>query len=486
MMPGCADQQVLAALLRTDLTAFVHKAFNTVSPGDIYHHNWHIEAITHELRRCRGGENTRLLISQPPRSLKSICSSVAFVAWALGHDPALRFICVSYSQELAAELARQFRLVIDSDWYRGLFPKMRLVKDTGTQCVTSGGGRIATSIGGTITGRGADIIIVDDPLKAEDAASETARTEVIKWYSSTLATRLNDKQRGVIIVVMQRLHEEDLAGHLLEQGGWRHLDLPAIAIEDQRIRIGPASADVHHRKEKSVLHPEREPLATLDRIKADLGSLAFSAQYQQRPVPIEGNLIKREWFHSYDELPTVSPGTRIVQSWDVAGTVTARSDFSVCTTWAICRKDFYLLDAWRGRLEYPDLKRKVIALQREHDAVTVLIEKSDLGLNLVQDLAADSPRGFPNPIRIAPQADKVTRMVAESARIEAGHVVLPRDAPWLGEFLNELMAFPNGRHDDQVDSVSQFLNWAWHHAGRGARVGMVGPEIVTLEDPVIG
>ena len=278
-MPGSTDQQILAALLCTDLNVFVHKVFTTVSPGDLYRHNWHIEAITYDLGRCLSSDNTRLLITQPPRSLKSICSSVAIVAWALGHDPALRFICVSYSQELAGDLSRQFRLVVDSDWYRALFPRMRLTKDTGAQCVTSaGGGRIATSIGGTITGRGADIIIVDDPLKAEDAFSETARNAVIDWYSTTLVTRLNDKARGAIVVVMQRLHEDDLAGHLLIQGGWRHLDLPAIAIEDQRICIGPNPDDMHCRKEGEVLHPEREPRATLDRIKADLGSLTFSAQ----------------------------------------------------------------------------------------------------------------------------------------------------------------------------------------------------------------
>lgn len=482
-MPGSTDRQVLAAVLRNDLTAFVHKVFATVSPGDVYRHNWHIEAITHELVRCRDGANTRLLITQPPRSLKSICSSVAFVAWALGHDPALRFICVSYSQDLAGELSRQFRLIVDSDWYRALFPRMRLVKDTGSQCVTgAGGGRIATSIGGTITGRGADIIIVDDPLKAEDAASESARQEVIHWYATTLATRLNDKSQGVIIVVMQRLHEDDLAGSLLTQGGWHHLDLPAIAIEDQVVRIGPHPADVHHRKAGEVLHPERESRATLDRIKADLGSLAFSAQYQQRPIPLEGNLVKRDWFQTYDAVPDVTPGVQIVQSWDVAATATTRSDWSVCTTWAAERKTFYLVDVWRGRLEYPDLKRKVVAQQQAHRAQTVLIEKAGLGLNLVQDLKAESPALFPHPIGIVPQGDKVTRMEAESARIEAGHVVLPRQAPWLDGFLAEMLAFPNGRHDDQVDSVSQFLHWAWHRRDRGTtRIGCP-PEVIWLGD----
>ncbi len=360
---------------------------------------------------------------------------------------------------------------------------MRLTKDTGAQCVTSaGGGRIATSIGGTITGRGADIIIVDDPLKAEDACSETARNAVIDWYSTTLVTRLNDKARGAIVVVMQRLHEDDLAGHLLIQGGWRHLDLPAIAIEDQHIRIGPDPDDMHCRKEGEVLHPEREPRATLDRIKADLGSLTFSAQYQQRPIPLEGNLVKRDWFKTYDDPPAATQQIRIVQSWDVAGTATKRSDWSVCTTWAVHQKTFYLLDVWRGRSEYPALKRQVIALQQAHGAQTVLIEKAGLGLNLVQDLKADSPAGFPNPIGVTPQGDKLTRMEAECARIEAGHVVLPREAPWLAQLLAELLAFPNGRHDDQVDSVSQFLNWAWRASNRRSRIGTFGGEVIELAD----
>ena len=451
----------LDAALRGDLTAFIQKSFATVSPGVAYQENWHIEAIAYELCRCVDGENTRLLITQPPRSLKSISTSVAFVAWALGRDPALRFITVSYSQELAGELARQFRLVVKSDWYRRLFPRMRLVKDTDSECVTSaGGGRIATSIGGTLTGRGADVIIIDDPLKAEEAHSETARNHVIDWYKTSLVTRLNDKRRGVIIVVMHRLHEDDLVGHLLRQTGWHHLDLPAIAIEDQRIRLRPGPNGLFKRKEADLLHAGRESRETLERIKGDIGSLAFSAQYQQRPVPVEGNLIKREWIKSYKAPPAAGADLRIVQSWDVATTTRQTSDYSVCTTWAMREKTYYLLDVWRDRLEYPKLKRKVIALQEQYGADVVLIESVGLGQSLVQDLSEDSPAAFPSPIGFQPDGDKVVRMEAQSARIEAGQVVVPEDAPWLDVFLSELLAFPQGRFDDQVDSVSQFLAWA--------------------------
>ena len=476
-MPGSTE---LDALLRSDLTAFIHKVFVTVSPNDTFKPNWHIEAITYELIRCHARENRRLVITQPPRSLKSICISVAFVAWALGHDPSLRFLCVSYSEGLANDFARQFRMVVESDWYKRIFPRMRLKKETKTECITTrGGGRIALSVGGSITGRGADFIIIDDPLKVEDGASESARRNVMEWYDGTLSTRLNDKERGVIILVMQRLHQEDLAGYLIERGGWHHLNLPAIAIEDQSVRIGPD--EVHHRKQGEVLHPERESRETLERIKAEIGSLLFSAQYQQSPVPPEGNLIKREWLKTYDAAPARGPGVRIVQSWDIASTIDERNDYSVCTTWAVKQKAYYLLDVWRDRVEFPELRLKVISHALCHGAQTVLIEKAGPGLQLIQDLMRDTTPRFPNPIGITPEGDKRMRMEAQTPRMEAGHVLLPKEAPWLAVFLEELLAFPHGKHDDQVDSVSQFLKWAWHHAGQ-RRIGIIGPELIVLEE----
>ena len=213
------DRAALAALLRSDLRSFVWKSFQTILPGTPYLPNWHIDAIVHQLMLVHRGDSSRLLINQPPRSLKSICVSVAYVAWLLGHDPTRRVIVVSYSNELATELHRQFRMIIDAHWYRALFPAMRPARDSGSEFITTAGGsRYATSVGGTLTGRGADLVIVDDPLKAEEAMSEPARKRVIDWFSGTLISRLNDKENGPIVVVMQRLHESDLAGHLLEQG----------------------------------------------------------------------------------------------------------------------------------------------------------------------------------------------------------------------------------------------------------------------------
>jgi len=475
------DHAVLAAVLRSDLRFFVWKCFQTILPGTPYLPNWHLDAIVHQLMRVQAREISRLLINQPPRSLKSICVSVAYVAWLLGQDPTRRIIVVSYSNEFAAELHRQFRMVIDAPWYRALFPAMRPAKDSGTELVTSAGGsRYATSVGGTLTGRGADLIIVDDPLKAEEAMSEPARRRVIDWYAGTLVSRLNDKENGPIVVVMQRLHENDLAGHLLGQGGWQHLDLPAIAVEDSSIPIGHGKLFTRHRGD--VLHAERESHAVLERIKAEIGTLLFSAQYQQRPVPLEGNLVKRDWFRLYDHLPPPGPGDYVVQSWDIAMMTGEANDFSVCTTWRMTKADYYLIDVFRARLQYPDLRRKVASLVARHGANTILIEKAGPGITLLQDLRSDLPNGMTCPIGVKPDGSKADRMVAQSAKIEAGHVHLPKQADWLDSFLLELLAFPHGRHDDQVDSVSQFLKWAAARRLYDQPLGLGGRLIAVASD----
>jgi predicted phage terminase large subunit-like protein len=430
---GLSDQKILRGALREDLGTFTAQAFLTVSPGDDYLHNWHIDAVNYELMQIHQGKNRRLIITQPPRSLKSICTSVAFVAWSIGHDPSKRFACVSYSHELAASFARQFRAVITSEWYRALFPTVRLSKDTETECVTTkGGGRFAVPVGGSFTGRGADVIIIDDPMKADDAQSEKARRAVNDWYATTLLSRLDDKQSGAIILVMQRLHEDDPAGKLLREDGWCHLDLPAIAENDQEIPIGPNV--VHRRHKGEVLHPERESLALLEEIRREMGSLTFSAQYLQRPVPLEGNLIKRAWIKWYESAPPPSTGAQVVQSWDVASTTGDARDWSVCTTWLTVKRNYYLLDVWRGRLEFPQLRHKVISLAREHALNRILIEQAGPGLHLIQELKTNPVRGVPVPIGIKPIGDKLVRMEAQCARFEAGQVFLPKEAPWLSEF----------------------------------------------------
>ena len=224
-----ADPRLVGAMLRSDFYSFIRATFPIVSPSSAFAPNWHIEAIAFALMRVLRGEIKRLIITVPPRSLKSICASVAFPAFVLGHDPTRRIICVSYAEALARKHANDCRALMRSTLYHRLFPNTRIsnAKDTELEFATTrGGNRLATSIGGTLTGRGGNLIVIDDPLKPQDAYSEAARENTKQWYSNTLLSRLDDKTKDAIIVVMQRLHLDDLVGHLLEQEGWMHLNLP--------------------------------------------------------------------------------------------------------------------------------------------------------------------------------------------------------------------------------------------------------------------
>ncbi|MEP0322127.1 phage terminase large subunit [Bauldia litoralis] len=456
------QRRVLQAALRDSLGATVQAVFQTICPGAAFLPNWHIAAIVHELMEIERGDNRRLIINQPPRSLKSICVSIAYVAWKLGHDPGTRIVVVSYSADLAADLHRLFRLVVDSRWYRETFPKVRVAKDTGDEFITTvGGGRVALSVGGSFTGRGADIVIIDDPQKEDDAFSETPRKRAIEWITGTLFSRLNDKARTPVILVQQRLHEEDVSGYLLSQGNWRHLNLSAIAPAREEVPIGRGR--FHIREEGEALHPERESLETLAEVRRDKGTLLFSAHFLQAPVPAEGNLIRRNWFKLVDDVPERRPGVQVVQSWDIASAIGDRNDYSVCLSFHVKRDDYYLAGVWRGRLEFPDLRRKIIDLGARHQANTILIEDAGAGQSLLQEFQHKRPPGMIRPIGIKPLGSKVDRMNAQSAQIEAGHVHLVKDADWLPDLLHELLAFPHGRHDDQLDALSQFLHWARFH-----------------------
>lgn len=479
------DRALLDAVLRNDLAAFTQRCFQTVVPGQMFRPNWHVEAIAYQLVRCLRGEIRRLIITLPPRNLKSICASVAFPAFVLGHDPTRRVVCVSYSQDLTAKHARDCRTVIESSWYRDLYPNTRIDprKNAETEFeMTARGYRLGTSVGGTLTGRGGNLIILDDPLKPGDAMSETKRAATNEWYDSTLSSRLDNKTSDVIVVVMQRLHVDDLVGHLLHKNeGWVHLNLPAIADYPQEIVLGPGA--IHRRRIGDLLHSDREPLSVLDELRTAMGSQAFSAQYQQAPIPPGGALIQESWFRRYTQAPERQMGDRIVQSWDTASKVSKDNDYSVCTTWLVRKADYYLLDVVRVRLEFPDLKRRILREADRYGATTVLIEDAGSGMALIQELRSDGPL---RPIAIKPEREKIVRLEGQSATIEAGHVLIPEEAPWLGAFLVEVLSFPYGRHDDQVDSLSQFLGWAAVERRRSpisiAMPIFVGPNgIITFE-----
>ncbi|KUJ76735.1 hypothetical protein AVO45_09480 [Ruegeria marisrubri] len=452
-------RQAAINLCRDNFFPFVWKVFDTLhhGPNGTFEPAWHVRAMCHALDNVRTGEYHRLVINIPPRCLKSVTVAVAYVAFLLGHHPGAKIIVASYGLDLARKHSDDCRRVMASRWYREMFPGTRLAKKGNTVeeiRTTAGGSRKAVSIGSSVTGHGADYIIIDDLLKAGDANSEAELIRAQEFIEGTLLSRFDNPAAGRVVMIAQRLHEMDPPGYLLDKGTYRHLNLPAIAEENEVIPIG--HGQVHRRKPGDLLFPAKLDRATLDRMRREMGSAVFNCQYQQNPIAPDGSVLRWEWFGTYDEVLPRNQYHLVVQSWDTGTSADPRSDYSVCTTWGFLPPHWHLLDLWRGQLDYPELKAKVLALVEQWDPEKVLIEDAATGRPLFQELFQDDKRY----VRLPPDKDKEIRFNAACAPVEEGKVLLPTEAPWLATFKRELQSFSRGRNDDQVDSFSQFLNWS--------------------------
>lgn len=451
------DLQTIKLLYQQNLLAFTRRTFVELHPGVRFMPAPHVEAMCFAIEKAARGGCPRLLITVPPRHLKSITCSVAATAWLLGNDPRRKVLVASYGGDLAAKHSRDFRKVTAAPWFRSTFDRYEPSTSRDTQLeieTTLNGGRKAVSLGGATTGFGADFIIIDDLMKAQDARSEAARAEVRDYYDQTLFSRLNDKATGVIIAIQQRLHEDDIAAHLLDKGGFEHLNLPSIATERQFLPC--YLGRTFERRVNDILAPEHMSEAALEETRRAMGSAAFSAQYQQEPTPPGGNRIKLQWFGVFDEQPERAEFQTIVQSWDTGMTEEPTSDYSVCITFGFLDNKWWILNVWRGRLAYPDLKRRAVELANKWQADRVIVEEAGTGFALVQELRREKKlRG--KIFVYKPKLSKEERVEVESAKLEAGLVMLPAEAPWRGEFDRELRGFPTSKYDDQVDALTQFL-----------------------------
>lgn len=451
-------------LIKNNFSSFIGKTLSTVDPSVGLQSNWHIELIAEYLEAARKSEITRLIINMPPRSLKSISVSVAWPAWLLGHNPKSRIIAASYAASLSIKHSLDSRLVINSEWYKNLFPAVRLAQDQNEKhkfVTTQRGFRMASSVGASVIGEGGNFLIIDDPISPAQAMNENWRRHAQNWFDHTFSTRLNNKEAGVIVLVMQRLHVDDLSGYLLNKGGWEHLCLPAVATVTRNYSFGNV---IKIFEAGEILHPDRENLRLIERAKIELGSSAFAAQYQQHPLREEGGMLRRDWLSRYSELPQKIEKT--VQSWDTAIKSGAQHDASVCLTFLEAEGKSYLYDARVMRLEYPDLKKRFYAHTQECKPDVILLEDKASGQQLLQDVRRETHLPL---IAIRPKADKITRFAAVCALIEAGKLVLPASAAWLADFEAELFSFPDGAHDDQVDALTQYLDWrrsqSWERLG---------------------
>ncbi len=467
------NKDVLKALLRSDLSAFIHKVFTTLNPGGKFLSNWHIDLIAAYLSEIVRQNGKRLMINIPPRSLKSICISVAWPAWVLGHDPSKRIIVASYCEALSVKHSLDCRLIMTSDWYKELFPETLISKkqDTKRKFLTSKNGfRLATSVGGYVTGEGADILIIDDPHNPTYVKSDAMRNQAIKWYRTTFVTRLNNPETGSIVLVMQRLHKQDLAGYLSSQDNWETLKIPAIADKDYFYKIPKSEFDLANNPEilytidqnslytfskGSSLHESQCKMEYLQNIKREVGEDVFAAQYQQEPQEISNGILPKEHIFRYKNLPKESDC--ILQSWDTAIKISKESDFSVCTTWVIAESKAYLVDAVREKMDYPDLKNKIQELYNKFLPRVVLIEDHASGQSVIQDLLRS---GICNIKAIRNRLDKVSRFALTMGMFQSRNVLFPEDNSFIeSNIVSELLQFPHAKHDDAVDSVSQALNY---------------------------
>ena len=413
----------------------------------------HLELLASKLEAVERGEIKRLIVAVPPRHGKSELVSLRFPCWYLGKHPTAQIVQAGYAESIALLHSRQARDIFVSPENRAVFPEVHFRPERAGQetiiperqsahewGTKQGGSYYAVGVGGGLTGRGFDIGIIDDPTKdAEEASSQLIRDKVWEWYRTVFRTRL--QPNAAILVVMTRWHTDDLVGRLLKQmkedptsDQWEILHLPAI-------------------KDNQALWSDRYSLETLKSIRSTVGGRAFESLYQGNPTIAEGNIIKREWWKYYKERPAFS---RIIHSWDTAFKAKAENDYSVCTVWGEAANGYYLLDVWRQKVEYPELKRAAISLYGRDHPGAVLVEDKASGQSLIQELKRDTPMPV-LPIKV--DADKVARVNAITPLIEAGKVFLPEAAPWLHNYIEELSSFPTGEHDDSVDSTSQFLKY---------------------------
>lgn len=445
------------------LQEFVRQAWSVVEPGTPFVPGWHLDAICEHLEAISRGEIKNLLITIPPRHMKSLAVSVFWPCWEWIRNPQRRWLYTSYAEGLSIRDSLRCRRLIQSPWYQTCFgDRFALTGDQNEKHrfeTNKGGCRIASSVGGSNTGEGGDRIICDDPHNVQEAESSVIRQSACDWWDRVMSTRLNDPKTGAKVIIMQRVHEADLAGHVLEQGGYEHLCLPAEY--DGGHRITGIGWEDPRKEPGELLWPAQFGATQLAELKLRLGSYATAAQLQQRPSPADGGILKRSWWHYYEERPDLNGCDEILQSWDLAFKDSNNGSYVVGQVWGRWGPQMVLLDQVRARMSFPE----TLAAFRDLTARWPMA-----GAKLVEDkangpaLIATLKQEIPGIVAIQPDGTKEARAHSVSPWIESGDVVLPHPslAPWIEDFVEECSVFPKGAHDDQVDCCTQALKALQH------------------------
>ncbi len=466
---------------KAHLSDFVRLAWPIVEPGVPMLWNWHLdllceylEAVTFEAEphpdwtaeHGSADPIRKLIINEPPGYCKSLIVSVMWPCWEWTHRPQLRTIFSSYSSDLAVRHSLHRRAVLESDWYRaGMrtawgFPRFALADDENLKTHYSNmvtGEMVTVSTGSRAMGMHGDRIVIDDPLNPEEAVSDTKRETANRFFDTTLASRVRDKQRPVYVVVMQRLHEDDLSGHVRGEG-WVRLVLPAVAEADEA-HVGPLSGTVYTRAAGELLWAAREGPEQVALQRVVLGEYGFSGQYQQRPSPAEGGIFKREnWrYFRHAELPELLERMEAIRSsWDMTFKDREDNDFVAALVGGRIGADIYVYDGFHARMDFAATLKRYRAFAVAHpEALEKLVEDTANGPAIISTLKHEVPGIIP----VTPTGGKLARARAVSPLQEAGNVWLPHpdECPWVAELIEEAAAFPNGAHDDYVDALSQLL-----------------------------
>ncbi len=444
------------------LRSYVEQAWPILEPETPFLRTWHIDLLVEYLEAVTAGEIRHLLINVPPRSMKSLLVSVLWPTWEWIRRPGGRWIFASYADALAAKHSLDRRRVLQSTWYQTQWGhQVQLASDQNVKGEfhnTKRGVMIATSTGGSITGKGGDRIVVDDLHNTQQAESDAQRETALAYFRQTLWTRLDNKRTGAMVVVMHRLHERDLSV-FCQDLKFIHVCLPA-ETETRTEIVFPRSGRVQVCEPGDLLWPARDGRAELEAARQILGAAAYAGQYQQQPAPAGGTIFQRGWFRYVDEPPPLS---QLTLSWDMTFKGTPDNDYVVGLVGGRHGADFYIIDRVKGQWSFTETCRQVEALARKHpQAATILIEAAANGPAIIDTLK----QRLSGIVAVPPDGSKEARAQAVAPLVEAGNVYLLNPRPhgrriperdWVDDLVDQLTTFPKGKHDDDVDALTQLL-----------------------------
>jgi predicted phage terminase large subunit-like protein len=436
------------AVMRNDFTSFFERFWLILNGAGANFDSPYLAYLAARLQHFEESGQLRLAVFAPPRHGKSTMVSVLWAAWRLGRNPKLRIVCLSHDLRLAIKLHNDMRRLMDSPLYREVFPDVAIVKSNEDAIVTKQGGfREARSLSSGMTGGGGDIFIVDDPIAARDVSSEAMREKCLEDFNY-LITRLDQPKSTQVLLVMQRLHVDDCGGYVKCLPDWETITLPLYAMTDEEWCVGCKL--FYRRPQGQYLDIGRIGPEEAERTKREIGTAGFLAQYMQAPIPEGGGVIQWDWFQFYDKPPNFSA---VFQSWDVATTMSG-GNYSACVTFGYADEKFYIIDVFRAQIDMPGFLKLVRKLDAKFHPILIGIEDVGPGKAATQMLIHE---GMKNVTPCGVKGSKEERMDRITPMLERGEVFLPRSAPWLDVFREEILGFPKSIFTDQADAFSQFL-----------------------------